>query len=71
MSIILLLFIGIPVFWVMVKTAKYSAPISALLGLAILSVGVTAQNWGLIKFGGGLFAFSASLFVFGGGMRGR
>jgi hypothetical protein len=71
MTILLAALIIVPLIWLMVKLAKWSAPVTALIGLAIVSVGVTAQNFGLMKFGGGLFAFSAILFILGGGMRDR
>ena len=71
MSIIVAAFLIVPLVWLMIRAAKWSAPVSGLLGLAILSVGVTAQNTTLMKFGCGLFVFSAILFVLGGGMKGR
>jgi xanthosine utilization system XapX-like protein len=71
MTILLAALIIVPLIWLMVKLAKWSAPVTALIGLAIVSVGVTAQNFGLMKFGSGLFAFSAILFILGGGMRDR
>lgn len=71
MAVLFGLFIGIPLFWAMIRTAKFSAPITACVGLAVLSVGITSEKLGLVTYGGGLFLFSSVLFVLGGGMRGR
>lgn len=71
MAILTGVFIVIPLLWVMIRTAKFSAPLTAVLGLAILSVGVASQSGELTKFGGGLFVFSSVLFVLGGGMKDR
>lgn len=71
MAIFLGALVVIPLIWVMIRTAKFSAPIPACLGLTLLAVGVPSQHWGLVKFGGGLFIFSSVLFVLGGGMKGR
>lgn len=71
MTILLLLFIGVPIIWLMIKFAKWSAPLNAIVGLAILSVGVTSGSMVALKFGGGLFVTSSVLFVLGGGLKGR
>ena len=69
--IILSLFIVVPLGWIALKLAPWSAPITGLIGLVVGWAGCTAHSDNTSLFGGGLFLFSAILFVLGGGMRGR
>lgn len=69
--IIIGLFILVPVIWIAVKLAPWSAPITGLLGLVIAWAGMNAGSGMASLFGGGLFLFSAVMFFLGGGMRGR
>lgn len=71
MLIALVILLGVPLFWLMVKLAKWSAPIAALFVLAVLSVGATSEKWWLVKFGAITLAFAATLFVLGDGMKDR
>ena len=70
-SILLAALFVVPLIWLMIHAAKWSAPVTALLAVAIMSVGTTAMNMTVLKFGGGLFVFSSVLFILGGGMKGR
>lgn len=62
---------GITFCWLLLKMARWSAPLSGLVGLLIwwgaLYLGSFRAEW----FGAGLFGFSMLLFLLGGGMRGR
>jgi hypothetical protein len=71
MAIFLGALVVVPLVWVMIRIAKFSAPITACLGLTLLCVGVPSQHWELTKFAAGLFVFSSVLFILGGGMKGR
>ena len=70
MILVAILF-GVPFLWLLLRVSKWSAPVAGVIGLAILSVGVTSQSVSALKFGAGLFVFSSVLFVLGGGMKGR
>ena len=61
----------VPVGWVLLAMARWSAPVSAAVGLLILW-GAAYLDWDRgMAYGGGLFLFSTLLFVVGGGLRGR
>lgn len=64
-------FIVVPIVWIALKVAPWSAPITALVGLVITWAGCNTRADSAALFGGGLFLFSSVLFVLGGGMRGR
>lgn len=64
-------FIIVPIIWLAMKFAPWSAPISGVIGLVILALGINAGAHEVSLFGFGLFAFSALVFTAGGGMEGR
>ena len=57
--------------WVLLKMARWSAPVSAAVGFLIAWCGAYLESFRAFGFGGGLLFFSIVLFVIGGGMRGR
>lgn len=65
-----IVFVGIPFVWVLLKMSRWSAPLSGVVGLFMLTLGAYAPASGLMAFGGGLFLFSAAMFVLGSGRGG-
>ena len=64
-------FIIIPLTWIALKFAPWSAPLAGVLGLG---VGVVSTLTGYplgMQWGFGLFGFSSIVFLLGGGMAGR
>lgn len=62
---------GVPLLWLMIKAAKWSAPITGTIGLLVFWSGTVSGGSRAMQFGGGLFVFSVVLFVLGNGMKGR
>ena len=61
----------VPIGWVLLAMARWSAPVSAAVGI-LICWGAACMGWyRAMGFGGGLFLFSTLLFVVCGGMRGR
>lgn len=64
-------FIIIPLIWLSLKLAPWAAPLAGVLGLAV-GIGSTLVGYPEgMRWGYGLFGFTAAVFVLGGGMRGR
>jgi hypothetical protein len=60
------LFIGIPVGWVQLTLARWTTPLSAIVGMALFIIGTYAGSAGLMGWGAGLFGWSVFLFVISG-----
>ena len=67
----LAVFIGITICWLLLKMARWSAPLSGSVGFLMFMASLYGGSYRGMGFGGGLFAFSLLLFVLGGGMEGR
>jgi hypothetical protein len=69
--LIIVAFFIVPIVWLALKFAPWSAPVSGVIGLVILTMGLIAGAHEVSLFGFGLFVFSALVFTAGGGMVGR
>lgn len=70
LSVMLVGVVVIPVGWLLLRMARFSAPVSAAVGVLIVFVAVHVGSLRALGFGVGLFAFSTLLFVIGGGAHG-
>lgn len=70
LSIVVVGVVVIPFGWLLLRMARFSAPVSAAVGFLIVFVAVYVGSPRALGFGIGLFSFSTLLFVLGGGARG-
>ena len=66
--VIAAIFVVVPLVWVLLKMARWSAPLSGTVGLLILGASVAVESTRGMGFGAGLFVFSAISLVAGGSM---